>query len=67
MQAHPNIELCCEAENSRDALPQILTERPELLFLDIHMPGKDGFELLEDLDYEPKVIFITAHADYAMR
>ena len=67
LQAHPNIELCCEAENPRDALPLILKELPELLFLDIHMPGKNGFELLEDLDYEPKVIFITAHADYAMR
>lgn len=67
LQAHPAIELCGEAENPRDALPLILKERPELLFLDIHMPGKNGFELLEDLDYEPKVIFITAHADYALR
>jgi len=67
LQAHPSIEICCEAENPRDALPIIAKERPELLFLDIHMPGKNGFELLEDLDYEPKVIFITAHADYALR
>ncbi len=67
LRAHSKIELCGEAENPRDALPLILKERPELLFLDINMPGKNGFELLEELDYEPKVIFITAYADYALR
>lgn len=67
LQAHTNIQLCGEAENPRDALPLIDKERPELLFLDINMPGKNGFELLQELDYEPKVIFITAHADYAIR
>ena len=67
LQAHSNIQLCGEAANPRDALPIIIKERPELLFLDINMPGKNGFELLEELDYDPKVIFITAYADYALR
>lgn len=67
LQIHNNIELCGEAANPRDALPIITKERPELLFLDINMPGKNGFELLQELDYEPKVIFITAFADYALR
>lgn len=67
LQAHTNIQLCGEAEHPGEALPIILKERPELLFLDINMPGKNGFALLEELDYEPKVIFITAHADYAIR
>lgn len=65
--AHSQIELCGEAANPRDALPIITSERPELLFLDINLPGKNGFELLQELDYDPKVIFITAFADYALR
>lgn len=67
LTAHKNIQVCGEAANPRDALPIIAKERPELLFLDIHMPGKNGFELLQELDYEPKVIFITAYAEYALR
>ena len=64
---HTHIHLCGEAANPRDALPIIIKERPELLFLDINMPGKNGFELLQELDYDPKVIFITAFADHALR
>lgn len=67
LQAHPQIKLCGEAESPRAALPIILAERPDLFFLDINMPGKNGFELLEELDYDPKIIFITAYADYALR
>jgi two-component system, LytTR family, response regulator len=67
LREYPDIELCDEAANPRDALPIIQRELPELLFLDIHMPGKNGFELLYDLNYEPKIIFITAHADYAIQ
>jgi two-component system LytT family response regulator len=64
--AHPQIQLCGEAENPRDALVIIQRELPELLFLDINMPGKNGFELLQSLNYDPKVIFITAYADQAI-
>lgn len=67
LEAHSNIQICGEAANPRDALPSITQERPELLFLDINMPGKTGFDLLNELNYEPKVIFITAHPDYALR
>ena len=67
LKIHENIQIIGEAENPKVALPIILKERPELLFLDINMPGKNGFELLEELDYQPKVIFITAYADYAIR
>lgn len=66
LAAHPHIELCAEAANPRDALPIIQNELPELLFLDIQMPGKTGFELLQSLSYEPMVIFITAYADQAI-
>lgn len=67
LQVHSNIHLCGEAESPREAMPIILAERPDLFFLDINMPGKNGFELLEELDYDPKIIFITAHAEYALR
>jgi two-component system, LytTR family, response regulator len=67
LEPHTHIQLCGEAANPRDALPLIHQERPELLFLDINMPGKSGFDLLDALDYEPKVIFITAYSEYALR
>jgi two-component system, LytTR family, response regulator len=61
------INLCGEAGCPDEAIPIIEQENPDLLFLDIQLPGKTGFDLLEQLDYEPKVIFITAYADYALR
>lgn len=67
LSLHHNIQLCGEAESPVEALPLINRERPELLFLDINMPGKTGFELLYELDYEPKIIFITAYAEHALR
>ncbi len=67
LKSHKHIQICGEASNPRDALPMLIEQRPELLFLDINMPGKNGFELLQELNYEPKVIFITAHAEYALR
>lgn len=67
LRDYPHIQLVGEAENPRDALSIIAKERPDLLFLDINMPEKNGFELLEELDYEPKIIFITAYTEYALR
>jgi two-component system LytT family response regulator len=53
--------------NSDDAEEKIAALNPELLFLDIQMPGKNGFELLESLDVVPKVIFTTAYDEYALK
>jgi two-component system LytT family response regulator len=61
------IELVGQAESVPTAKELIAHARPELLFLDIHMPGGNGFELLEQLDYLPKIIFTTAYSDYAIR
>ncbi len=55
-----------EAEHPESARALIEAEKPDLLFLDIHMPGESGFELLSSLSYAPKVIFTTAYADYAI-
>jgi two-component system LytT family response regulator len=64
---YEQIEIVGEAVNADDALVKIGQCRPDLLFLDIQMPGKNGFELLEALDSVPEVIFTTAYDEYAMR
>ena len=63
----PSIEVLAEAENVDQAFELINHYRPDLIFLDIQMPGKDGFELLEMLDHVPKVIFTTAYSEFAMK
>src|SRR5215471_4582577 len=55
-----------EARNGKIAIALANSQRPDLLFLDIVMPGATGLEVLEQLDYEPKVIFTTAHDQYAV-
>ena len=64
---YPKIEIVGEAMNADDAIEKIGELKPELLFLDIQMPGKNGFELLESLDVVPKVIFTTAYDEYALK
>ena len=55
-----------EAHDGKTAIVLANKERPDLIFLDIVMPGATGLEVLEQLDYEPKVIFTTAHDQYAV-
>lgn len=65
---HPGIEVCGEAENVTTALKLIAAEKPELVFLDIQMPGKSGFDLIEALPApHPHIIFTTAFDEYAVR
>lgn len=61
------IQIIGEAANADEAIELINSENPDLLFLDIQMPGKTGFELLEMLDEVPKVIFTTAYDEYALK
>ncbi len=61
------LEIVGEAVNVEDAFEKINTLKPDLLFLDIQMPGKTGFDLLEMLDDVPKVIFTTAYDEFALR
>lgn len=63
----PKIEIVGEAVNADDAQEKIDALKPDILFLDIQMPGKNGFELLESLDIVPKVIFTTAYDEYALK
>ena len=56
-----------EAENGAEAEAVILRHRPELLLLDIHLPGRDGFDLVAGLASPPAIIFTTAYEEYAVR
>ncbi|UOY05164.1 LytTR family DNA-binding domain-containing protein [Muricauda sp. SCSIO 64092] len=67
LKPHINIELVGEAENVDMGFELIQNTRPDLLFLDINMPEKDGFELLELLDEVPITIFTTAFDEYAIK
>jgi len=61
------IEIIAEAVNAKDAAEKITQLNPDLIFLDIQMPGKNGFELLEELESAPEVIFTTAYDEYALK
>ena len=65
----PEIQIIKECSNGRGAVDSILQLRPDLLFLDVQMPGLDGFEVLEAIASEemPAVIFVTAYDKYAIR
>ena len=67
LEDYPKIEIIGEAENVDDAYEMMNTTFPDLLFLDINMPEKDGFALLEMLDEVPIVIFTTAYDEYAIK
>ena len=67
IKQHPEINIVGEAENVNDAIVLIENTQPQLLFLDINMPEKDGFQLLEALDEVPTVIFTTAYDEYAIK
>ena len=67
LEPHAKIEIIDEATNADEALIKIHEKRPNLIFLDIQMPSKTGFDLLEELDYIPEVIFTTAYDEYALK
>jgi two-component system LytT family response regulator len=61
------VELIGEAEDGVQAVEMIESEKPDLVFLDIQMPGLDGFEVIEALVEPSLVIFVTAYDEYAIR
>jgi two-component system LytT family response regulator len=64
---HPELEVIGEAENVDAAYEMINEMKPHLIFLDINMPEKDGFQLLEMLDDVPVTVFTTAFDEYAIK
>jgi two-component system LytT family response regulator len=67
LSSFKEINVVGEAVNADDALEKINELKPDLLFLDIQMPGKTGFDMLEELDAVPTVIFVTAYDEYALK
>ena len=67
LKNHKQVEIIGEAENVDEAKAMIEELKPDLVFLDIQMPDKDGFELLEMLDEVPQIIFTTAYSEYAIK
>ena len=64
---YPNFELAGEASNADEAAEKIISLKPDVLFLDIQMPERSGFDLLESLEHVPPVIFTTAYDQYAVK
>jgi len=64
---HSEIQVLTECANGFDAVKAVNELKPDLLFLDIQMPKLDGFEVLELLDPQPTVVFITAYDQHALR
>jgi two-component system, LytTR family, response regulator len=67
LEDHPMIEVVGEAQNADEAVQMVNDLNPDLLFLDIQMPGKTGFQLLEMLDSVPLVVFTTAYDEFALK
>lgn len=67
LNSFDEIEIIGEAVDADDAFEKINSFQPDLIFLDIQMPGKTGFELLESLDKVPTVIFTTAYDEFALK
>jgi two-component system, LytTR family, response regulator len=67
LSAHPEVKIIGEAANPDEAIRAIDKTSPDVLFLDVEMPGGSGFDLLEKLEDVPAVIFTTAYDEYAVR
>lgn len=69
LEAHPDVVVAGECRNGREAVRGVRALRPALVFLDIQMPGMDGFDVVREIgaDAMPEVVFITAFDDYAVR
>lgn len=61
------LDIIAECANANEAKEKIEELKPDLVFLDIQMPEKTGFDLLEELDYIPQIIFVTAYDEYALK
>jgi len=67
LSGYEKIEIAGEAEDVPGAVKAIQKLEPDIIFLDIQMPGKSGFDLLEETSYSGSIIFVTAFDEYAIR
>ncbi len=66
LQRHQQIDVVGEATNGQEAIAQITSQQPDLIFLDIQMPELSGLEVVEQISNTPQVIFITAYDEFAV-
>lgn len=67
LEPYGDIEIVAQCSNGKDAIEKIETLKPQLIFLDVQMPGLDGFDVLESIEHKPYVIFTTAYDQYALK
>ena len=67
LEAYKQIEIVDECTNVDEAKESIERYHPDLIFLDIQMPGKNGFDLISEMESVPRVVFVTAYDEYAIR
>jgi len=69
LEQHDEVEIVSECKNGREAVAMIRKNEPDLVFLDVQMPGMDGFAVLEAIEGDklPEVVFTTAYESYALR
>lgn len=67
LEEYEQIEIIAECNKGKDAVKEINKLEPDLIFLDVQMPGMDGFDVLENIDHTPYVIFTTAYDQYAIK
>ena len=69
LAAHDDLEIVAKCQNGREAISAVKTHKPDLVFLDIQMPGFDGFSVVQGLlEVEPPLfVFVTAYSDHAVR
>jgi two-component system LytT family response regulator len=61
------VNIVATCKNGMEAIQKIEEEKPDIIFLDVHMPSINGFEVLEAISYKPKIIFTTAYDKYAVK
>jgi two-component system LytT family response regulator len=64
---HKDIEVIAECANAEEAKEKIEQLKPDVIFLDINMPGKSGLELVEEISAMPDVVFVTAYDEHALK
>jgi len=69
LERTPDVEVVAECRNGREAIDALRRVAPDLVFLDVQMPGKSGFDVVQAIGWEacPHIVFVTAHDRYAIR
>ncbi|MFO0322245.1 MAG: LytR/AlgR family response regulator transcription factor [Bacteroidota bacterium] len=67
LASHKDVEIIAECNNAESAKEKIAELNPDVIFLDMQMPGKSGLELIEEVSALPDVVFVTAHDEFAIK